>query len=101
MLHQPPSSTLFPYTTLFRSLPITIIASIFLLYAYFGPYLPGEFGHRGLSLNQLMKTMYFSTEGILGTPISVSATYIFLFLLFGSFLVQTGVGKIGRASCRE
>ncbi|HLS36517.1 MAG TPA: TRAP transporter permease [Bacillota bacterium] len=74
-------------------LPITIIASIFLLYAYFGPYLPGEFGHRGLSLNQLMKTMYFSTEGILGTPISVSATYIFLFLLFGSFLVQTGVGN--------
>src|SRR5690625_7820972 len=40
-----------------------------------------------------MKTMYFSTEGILGTPISVSATYIFLFLLFGSFLVQTGVGN--------
>src|SRR5690625_3802231 len=40
-------------------LPITIIATVFLLYAYFGPYLPGQFGHRGLSLNQLMKTMYF------------------------------------------
>lgn len=73
-------------------LPITIIATIFLLYAYFGPYLPGQLGHRGLNLHQLVKTMYFSTEGILGTPISVSATYIFLFLLFGSFLVQTGVG---------
>src|SRR5699024_792892 len=63
------------------------------LYAYFGPYLPGQLGHRGLNLAQLIKTMYFSTEGILGTPISVSATYIFLFLLFGSFLVQTGVGN--------
>src|SRR5699024_6012250 len=73
-------------------LPITIIATVFLLYAYFGPYLPGQLGHRGLNLAQLIKTMYFSTEGILGTPISVSATYIFLFLLFGSFLVQTGVG---------
>lgn len=74
-------------------LPITIIASVFLLYAYFGPYLPGQLGHPGLNLNQLIKTMYFTTEGILGTPISVSATYIFLFLLFGSFLVQTGVGN--------
>jgi len=74
-------------------LPITIIATVFLLYAYFGPYLPGQLGHRGLNLAQLIKTMYFSTEGILGTPISVSATYIFLFLLFGSFLVQTGVGN--------
>lgn len=74
-------------------LPITIIASLFLLYAYFGPYFPGGLAHRGLTLNQLSKTMFFSTDGILGTPLSVSATYIFLFLLFGSFLVQTGVGN--------
>ncbi len=37
--------------------------------------------------------MYFTTEGILGTPLQVSSTYIFLFLLFGAFLVQTGVGN--------
>ena len=36
--------------------------------------------------------MFFTTDGILGTPISVSATFIFVFLLFGSFLVKTGVG---------
>jgi TRAP transporter 4TM/12TM fusion protein len=73
-------------------LPITIIASLGLLYALFGPYMPGMFAHRGLSLNQLVDTMFFTTEGILGTPLKVSSTFIFLFLLFGAFLVQTGVG---------
>src|SRR5690625_533624 len=37
--------------------------------------------------------MFFTTEGILGSPLQVSSTYIFLFLLFGAFLVQTGVGN--------
>lgn len=74
-------------------IPITIIASLFLIYAYFGPYMPGMLGHRGLTLAQLVDSMFFTTEGILGTPLQVSSTYIFLFLLFGSFLVQTGVGN--------
>src|SRR5699024_7096435 len=74
-------------------LPITIIAAAVLLYAYFGPYMPGMFAHRGLTLAQLIDTMFFTTEGILGTPLQVSSTYIFLFLLFGAFLVQTGVGN--------
>ncbi len=73
-------------------LPIVIIASAFLMYALFGPYMPGMFVHRGLSLQQLIDSMFFTTEGILGTPLQVSSTYIFLFLLFGAFLVQTGVG---------
>lgn len=73
-------------------LPITIIASLFLVYAFFGPYMPDFLAHRGQSLEQIVNLMYFSTDGILGTPISVSATYIFAFLLFGSFLVKTGVG---------
>lgn len=74
-------------------LPITIIALVFLLYAYYGPYMPGMFAHRGLTLHQLVDSMFFTTEGILGTPLQVSSTYIFLFLLFGAFLVQTGVGN--------
>src|SRR5690625_3532488 len=73
--------------------PITIIAVCFLLYAYFGPYMPGVFAHRGLTMAQLVDSMFFTTEGILGTPLQVSSTYIFLFLLFGTFLVQTGVGN--------
>ncbi|WP_096549863.1 TRAP transporter permease [Ureibacillus thermosphaericus] len=74
-------------------LPITIIASLFLVYAFFGPYMPDFLAHRGQSLEQIVNLMYFSTDGILGTPISVSATYIFAFLLFGAFLVKTGVGS--------
>ncbi|MFD2209828.1 TRAP transporter permease [Virgibacillus halophilus] len=74
-------------------LPITIIAICFLLYALFGQYMPGMLIHRGLTLEQLIHSMYFTTEGILGTPLQVSSTYIFLFLLFGAFLVQTGVGN--------
>lgn len=73
-------------------LPIVIIAGLFLLYALFGPYMPGMLIHRGLSMEQLINAMFFTTEGILGTPLQVSSTYIFLFLLFGAFLVQTGVG---------
>ncbi|MGM0971829.1 MAG: TRAP transporter permease [Bacillota bacterium] len=74
-------------------LPITIIAVIFLAYAIFGPYMPAFLAHRGLDLERLVQTMFFTTEGILGTPLGVSATFIFLFLLFGSFLVKTGVGQ--------
>jgi TRAP transporter 4TM/12TM fusion protein len=74
-------------------LPITIIALIFMLYAIFGPYMPGFIAHRGLELNRLVQTMFFTTEGILGTPLGVSSTFIFLFLLFGAFLVKTGVGQ--------
>lgn len=74
-------------------LPITIIAIVFMGYALFGPYMPGMLIHKGLSLDQLINSMFFTTEGILGTPLQVSSTYIFLFLLFGAFLIQTGVGN--------
>jgi TRAP transporter 4TM/12TM fusion protein len=74
-------------------LPITIIAMIFLGYALYGPYMPGFIAHRGLDITRLVQTMFYTTEGIFGTPLGVSSTFIFLFLLFGSFLVKTGVGQ--------
>lgn len=74
-------------------LPITIIASAFLAYAFFGPYFPGFLKHRGQDLDSVIQLMFYTTDGILGTPISVSATFIFVFLLFGAFLVKTGVGQ--------
>ena len=73
-------------------LPIMIIAILFMGYAIFGPYMPGSLAHRGLELDRLVQTMFYTTEGILGTPLGVSSTFIFLFLLFGSFLIKTGVG---------
>lgn len=74
-------------------LPITIISGVFLVYAFFGPYFPGFLAHRGQDIESLVQLMFFTTDGILGTPISVSATFIFVFLLFGAFLVKTGVGN--------
>ncbi|WP_248509799.1 TRAP transporter permease [Sporosarcina sp. NCCP-2222] len=74
-------------------LPITIISSIFLVYAFFGPYFPGFLAHRGQDVESLVQLMFFTTDGILGTPLSVSSTFIFVFLLFGAFLVKTGVGN--------
>lgn len=74
-------------------LPITIIGAAFLTYGFFGPYFPGFMRHRGQDLDSLIQLMFYTTDGILGTPIGVSATFIFTFLLFGSFLVKTGVGQ--------
>ncbi|MCA1056698.1 TRAP transporter permease [Rossellomorea aquimaris] len=74
-------------------LPITIISSAFLLYMYYGRQMPGFLAHRGYDFDDIVKTMFFTSEGILGTPLYVSATFIFLFLLFGAFLVKTGVGQ--------
>jgi TRAP transporter 4TM/12TM fusion protein len=74
-------------------IPIVIIASTFLLYAKFGAFLPGFLNHRGYSIERIVSHMYYTTEGILGTPIGVSSTFIFLFILFGAFLDKTGIGK--------
>ena len=72
--------------------PIVVIASLFLLYALFGNYLGGFLGHRGYDWDRVVSQMYFTTEGIFGTPLQVSAKYIFMFLLFGAFLDRSGVG---------
>ena len=74
-------------------LPIAIIASVFLVYAFVGPYMPGFLNHRGYSLSRIVSHMYYTTEGIIGIPLGVSATFIFLFIMLGSFLEKTGIGE--------
>ncbi|MDY0404917.1 TRAP transporter permease [Virgibacillus sp. 179-BFC.A HS] len=73
---------------------LTILSSLFLLYAYLGPYLPEMIAHRGYSIEDIATYMYLTTEGIYGTAIGVSATYIFLFVLFGAFLNRSGMGQL-------
>ncbi len=68
------------------------VASIFLLYAFFGDLVPGYFSHAGYSLQRIATYAWISTESILGTPIMVSSTFIFLFLLFATYLKMTGIG---------
>jgi TRAP-type uncharacterized transport system fused permease subunit len=73
---------------------LTIIAAVFLAYAFFGQYAPGLFTTKGFSLDWIIGTLYMSTDGIFGMPIGVSASYIVLFVMFGSFLQATGGGKL-------
>ncbi|MFA5677834.1 MAG: TRAP transporter permease [Pseudomonas sp.] len=73
---------------------LPIICGLFLAYGLFGNYLPGELAHRGYGLDQLVNQLSFGTEGLYGTPTYVSATYIFLFILFGSFLEQAGMIRL-------
>ncbi len=70
---------------------LPIVAGIFLAYCLFGNYLPAPFDHRGYSLDQVIEHMSFGTEGLYATPTLVSATYIFLFILFGAFLERAGM----------
>ena len=62
-----------------------------LLYWFFGQYLPAPLNHRGYDFDQVITHLSFGTEGFYGVPIYVSATYIFLFILFGSFLERAGM----------
>src|SRR5436309_3595504 len=62
-----------------------------LLYWFLGQYLPAPFNHRGYDFDQVISHLSFGTEGFYGVPIYVSATYVFLFILFGSFLERAGM----------
>jgi TRAP transporter 4TM/12TM fusion protein len=75
-------------------LPIVCLSVFFLFYAYFGPYFPGFMAHRGYSLERIASHMYLTTEGILGIPLGVAATFIYLFILFGSFREKSGLGQL-------
>ena len=74
-------------------LPILIISLIFIIYALFGAYAPGFLNHRGYSYQRLVSHLFYNTEGIMGTPIGASATFIFLFIFFGALLDKTGIGQ--------
>lgn len=69
------------------------IAIFFLIYCFYGRYFPQLFQHRGFSVRRIINHMYLGTEGIFGIPLGVSATFVFMFILFGSVLEQTGLGK--------
>jgi len=72
---------------------LPIVVSCFLLYSYFGQIMPGFFAHRGYSIERIIEHLYSGTEGIFGIPLGVSASFVFLFILFGAVLNKTGMGK--------
>jgi TRAP transporter 4TM/12TM fusion protein len=69
------------------------LAILFLIYGLYGNFLSGIFRHRGYEWADIVNFMFVTTEGVYGTAIGVSSTYIFLFILFGAFLAKSGMGQ--------
>ena len=74
-------------------IPLVVIAVIFLLFSIFGQSMPDLISHQGLSITRLVGYHWFGGEAIFGIPISVSVSFIFLFVLFGAILDVAGGGK--------
>ena len=72
---------------------LAILALIFLAYNFLGKFIPGYLGHNGFTLKRILITQFWGTQGILGTGAGVSATYIFLFVVFGAFLKHSGFSE--------
>ena len=72
-------------------LALPLVCGAFLFYGLFGQYLPSAIAHRSYGFDQIVNQLALGTEGIFGIPTLVSATYIFLFILFGSFLEHAGM----------
>ncbi|MBX3455366.1 TRAP transporter permease [Ferrovibrio sp.] len=70
---------------------LPVICGLFIPYAIWGRSLPGFLQHRGFDFEQVVDVLYLGTEGLYGTPTFVSATFIFLFILFGALLERAGM----------
>ena len=73
--------------------PLMIVASIFLLYTFLGPYMPSLIAHKGESLNSVVNHQWITTEGVFGIALGVSTSFVFLFVLFGALLDRAGAGN--------
>lgn len=73
--------------------PLMVVATVFLIYTFFGPYFPEVISHRGASINRLLSHQWLTTEGVFGVAVGVSASFVFLFVLFGALLDKAGAGN--------
>ncbi len=72
-------------------IPILVVASCFIIYSF----------AIGSSLRKVVYNLFYTTTGVIGTPIGVCSTYIVLFIIFGAFLEATGISDffISCANC--
>jgi len=82
-------------------IPLPIIASLAMLYAYVGPSMPGILTHPGASWSNIVNHLYLTSQGVYGIALGVVATYVFHYVLFGVLATRIGLGKlfIDLASC--
>ncbi|MCL2398917.1 MAG: TRAP transporter permease [Defluviitaleaceae bacterium] len=74
-------------------LPLMIVVATFIGYAFFGRFIPGQFGHAGFRFERVFTYLFYTTEGVIGIPTAVASTFIFVFILFAAFLEKTGIGQ--------
>lgn len=74
-------------------LPMTCVATVFLVYVFLGPYAPDLIAHRGASLSRAASQFWLTSEGVFGVPLGVSTSFVFLFVLFGAMLENAGAGN--------
>ena len=72
---------------------LAIVASVFLLYTFLGPYMPAIIAHKGNSLAEVVNHQWITTEGVFGIALGVSTSFVFLFVLFGALLDKAGAGN--------
>src|SRR5437763_3932558 len=85
---------IFEGTRRLMGLALPLMCGACILYWSLGQYLPSPLNHRGYDFDQIVTHLSYGTEGFYGVPIYVSATYIFLFILFGSFLEHAGMIRL-------
>lgn len=78
-----------------RSLGVSIVVLMwaFVAYAFLGQHLPLPYGHRGFSASRILEQVYITKDGLWGGPLGISASFMFMFVLFGALLTSTGSGK--------
>jgi TRAP transporter 4TM/12TM fusion protein len=74
-------------------LPIVLVALLSIAYGVFGPYMPEFIAHKGYSVDRLITYLIWTTEGVFGIPLTVSATFVVIFIIFGTFLEKLGGGE--------
>jgi len=71
----------------------TLVVAGFLIYVYFGRYFPGVLSHRGYEIDRIIGHMTMTLEGIYGVPLSVSVSFVLLFVVYGTFMDTAGAGN--------
>ncbi|MGH7266807.1 MAG: TRAP transporter permease [Candidatus Rokuibacteriota bacterium] len=73
--------------------PLVVVALAFLAYTFLGPHMPAVLQHKGASLTKTLTHQWITSEGVFGTALGVSTSFVFLFVLFGSLLEKAGAGN--------
>ncbi len=73
--------------------PLMVVAAVFLIYTFAGPYMPAMLAHKGETLASVANHQWISTEGVFGIALGVSTSFVFLFVLFGAMLDKAGAGN--------